>query len=308
MFRELHDHVNNAVADKFEQYIIFFRAVSASSGYRYLQAEGSDFKLNSSELTLVFSLQEAFSRVRVEGDDYLISEINRLLLELLELNISIFKCDYLFVQALIRFLHDVLRSLADTAREDLDLNIALAGTAQLSLDLAESYEKLGTCYKDVERKEDWFDTYIKERNEKLFDLLSGLSDFATLSSRDDFIEQTVRVITSEYRSVEALDDEYKNLFEYFGILNYHGNDHSMYQTAIDELESRIYRALDDLSSPDLVVAMSDDIDSVIHEDGSEDIDSWDKFRHFITSSDEYYDLVKDIKNDFLRSVPEYFPD
>jgi|26BtaG_2_1085354.scaffolds.fasta_scaffold01218_2 hypothetical protein len=302
------DEVIDAVNNQYSNYIELFESLTKSQAYSFLSYRKDELSLSSSELVILLRVQEIINSDIAGSENRVDAEVSKLLRDLLSPDSSKFKYYYLFVQALISFLHRIMGYSWYRADMDSDLDEILSNTAQLSLGLAEGYAKIGTSYKDIERKEDWFDTYIEERNEKLFGLLISLSDFAKLTSRREFIDKTVATITAEYYRMDALNDEYKNLFEYFGVLVYYGNDHSLYQMAIDELESRIYCALDDLSLPDLVVAMSDDIYNVIQQDESENIDSWDKFRYFITLTDEYYDFVKQIKNDFLRSVPEYFPD
>lgn len=58
----------------------------------------------------------------------------------------------------------------------------------------------------------------------------------------------------------------------------------------------------------MVKILEDDIYEIVDSGDIEDLSDWSTFEKVITQSHEFDQLIGEIRKEFLRGVPEYFPE
>ena len=300
----------DAIYNKYENYYRLFEALLHLDGHEVLSYELKSKSFSAYELELILMLRQVFI-VDIKKDGYLLDLLegfNQLVEWFKHSDQAIADCDYLFVQAYIAFIHKQINYYF--SEEDLDATVQnnLLALAKLSVDLAEFYSNRSTCYKDIRLSSDRQYEYIEERDQSLYELLYSLSSLSA-NTKDKLISEIISTIKKEYLQQPPLDDDgFANLHEYLGYINYHGGDHFLYQTAIDELDNDIHCEVYHLPLPDMVTLLEDDIYEIVDDADMQDIDSWKGFEDVITESHKFDQLLREIKDEFMRGVPEYFPE
>lgn len=300
----------DAIYNKYENYYRLFEALLHLDGHEVLSYELKSKSFSAYELELILMLRQVFI-VDIKKDGYLLDLLegfNQLVEWFKHSDQAIADCDYLFVQAYIAFIHKQINYYF--SEEDLDATVQnnLLALAKLSVDLAEFYSNRSTCYKDIRLSSDRQYEYIEERDQNLFELLYSLSSLSA-NTKDKLISEIISTIKKEYLQQPPLDDDgFTNLYEYLGYINYHGGDHFLYQTAMDELDSDIHCEVYHLPLPDLVTLLEDDIYEIVDNSDSQDLSDWNVFEECIKETQEFDQLISEIKKEFMRGVPEYFPE
>lgn len=234
----------------------------------------------------------------LENSDVLIDEISEN---------SVAEYDYLFIQALLHHLEKILNISYTRDKRNYVAEDQLKYIAQLSTILAEQYSNMSVSYGDIQLLKDEQYDLLEEISQSKNDFIYSLGELSKLTSREKYIEDFVITIKNQYLKMRAAEDGFKNLFEYMGYLMYIGSDHFLYEMGMNELENEIISKLQDLTLPDVVYLLKDDIYKFV-DDSDLEFQGWEHLMRCIFSSDEFDNLVREIMDNFLRIVPEYFPD
>ena len=300
----------DAIYNKYENYYRLFEALLHPDGHEVLSYELKNKSFSAYELELILMLRQVFI-VDIKQDGYLLDLLegfNQLAEWFKHSDQAIADCDYLFVQACIAFIHEQITY--HFSEDDLDATTQdnLLALARFSVDIAEFYANRSTGYKDIRLSSDRQYEYIEERNQNLYELLYSLGSLS-INTKDKLIKEIISTIKKEYLQQPPLDDDgFTSLYEYLGYIDYHGGDHALYEMAFDELDNDIDCEVYHLPLPDMVMLLEDDIYEIVDSGDMQDIDSWNDFRHAIAESHEYRQLLSEIKKEFMRGVPEYFPE
>ncbi len=296
-----------AIYKKYERYCRFFDALSHSNGYEGVGRGELDLSFSSHELELILMLRQVFASDNIEKEQ-LIKGFNQLAEQFKYSDDTIANCDYLFVQSYIAFIHEQIThhfSEDDVDTTTQDNLLALAG---FSVDMAELYASQSLRYKHIKREAVGLEEHIEKRNENLYELLYSLGSLSA-NTKDKLISDIISTIKKEYLQQPPLDDDgFANLYEYLGYINYHGGDHFLYQTAIDELDNDISCEVCHLPLPDMVKILEDDIYDIFFDADMKEISDLKEFRSGLVNSDQFDQLLREIKKEFMRGVPEYFPE
>lgn len=304
------DDNRKAIYNKYERYCRFFDALSHSNGYEGVGRGESGLSFSSHELELILMLRQVFI-VDIKKDSYLLDLLegfNQLAEWFKHFDQAIADCDYLFVQAYIAFIHKQINYYF--SEEDLDATTQenLLALARFSVEMAESYANQSMSYKYIQLESVALEERLEQRNQNLYALLYSLGSLSA-NTKDKLIGEIITTIKNEYLQQPPLDDDgFANLHEYLGYINYHGGDHFLYQTAIDELDNDIHCEVYHLPLSDMVTLLEDDIYEIVDDADMQDIDSWKGFEDVITESHKFDQLLREIKDEFMRGVPEYFPE
>lgn len=220
---------------------------------------------------------------------------------------SIGRYDYFFIQALLSHLETMLVISYKRDERNYVADDQLKYIAQVSIALAENYSNFSVSYKNIELTKDTQYEQIEELTEGANDFIYSLGELSNLTSKSEYIEALLTKLKHRYLGLNSAEEGFNSVFEYLGYLIYIGNDHFLYETAIDELQNNIVSELSDLTLPDIVFLLEDDIHSFV-DDGDLEFQGWSHLEKCIFASDEFYHLVNGIKNDFLDVAPEYFPE
>lgn len=294
-----------------DKYHVIFQSIYHSSGRDIEISRYNGISFSASELRLVFKLQQVSFAIREERSAHSLLEGFKELTEAVnDPEVLIVECNYFFIQAYISFIHHEIDNIFDGELLDPRVEESFIALAKLSIDLAEFYGGQSTGYKHTQRTVDYQYEYIEKQKDNLYGLLYSLGELSNVSSRDELIIEIVRSIKEKYYQMDALDNEdtFSNLYEYFGYLNYHGSDHLLSQTAFDELWDDIQCEIDCLALPDLVLLLGDDIHNIVDDGDMEEIDDWSDLNKVIAESTEFNRLKSEIRTEFFKDVPEYFPE
>ncbi len=300
-------HHRGAIYNKYENYYRLFEALLHPDGHGFLSYQLKGKSFSAYELELILMLRQTFG---VDGSSTgdIIEGFNQLTEWFQNLEDTVADCDYLFIQAYISFIHEQITFRF--SKKDLDARTQenLLALARFSIELAEFYSNRSTGYRDICLPHIGLEEYVEKRNENLYELLYSLGSLS-LASKDNLVEKIVSTIKKEYLQQPSLDDDgFANLYEYLGYIDYHGGDHFLYQTAIDELDNDIHCEVYHLSLPDLVTLLEDEIHDIIDNSDSQDLSDWDILESYIKETHEFDQLLQEIKREFMRGVPEYFPE
>ena len=301
------DDNRKVIYNKYERYCRFFDALSHSNGYEGVGRGESGLSFSSHELELILMLRQVFASDNIEKEQ-LIKGFNQLAERFKYSDDILANCDYLFVQSYIAFIHEQITY--HFSEDDLDATTQdnLLALARFSVDIAEFYANRSTAYKDIRLSSDKQYEYIEERDQNLYELLYSLSSLSA-NTKDKLISEIISTIKKEYLQQPPLDDDgFANLHEYLGYINYHGGDHFLYQMAIDELDNDIHCELYHLPLPDMVKILEDDVYDIFFDADMKDISDLKEFRSGLANSDQFEQLLREIKKEFMRGVPEYFPE
>lgn len=296
-----------AIYEKYATYRQFFDALSYANRYEVIGRGFLDLSFTSYELELVLMLRQMLTSGNTEREQ-MIEGFNHLADWFKRSDNSITNCDYLFVQAYIAFIHE--RITFHFSEEDLDATTQenLLALARFSVEMAESYANQSMSYKYIQLESVALEEHLEQRNQNLYELLYSLGSLSA-NTKDKLIGEIITTIKNEYLQQPPLDDDgFANLYEYLGYINYHGGDHFLYQTAIDELDNDIHCEMYHLPLPDMVTLLEDDIYEIVDNGDMEDLSDWEVLRKGIAESHEFGQLIGEIKRGFMRGVPEYFPD
>jgi len=300
-------HHRGAIYNKYENYYRLFEAVLYSDGHGFLSYQLKGKSFSAYELELILMLRQIFGIDGSSTDD-IINCFNQLAEWFQNLEETVADCDYLFIQAYISFIHEQITFRF--SKKDLDERTQenLLALARFSIELAEFYSNRSTGYRDICLPHIGLEEYVEKRNENLYELLYSLGSLSA-NTKAELIGKIISTIKKEYFQQPALDDDgFANLYDYLGYLDYHGGDHVLYQMAFDQLYNDIEYEVYHLPLPDMVTLLEDDIYEIVDSGDMQDIDSWNDFRHAIAESHEYRQLLSEIKKEFMRGVPEYFPE
>lgn len=295
------------VNEKYAKYRHFFGALSHTNGYENIGRGFLDISFTPHELELILMLRQMLTSGNTEREQ-MIEGFNHLADWFKRSDNSITNCDYLFVQAYIAFIHE--RITFHFSEEDLDATTQenLLALARFSVEMAESYANQSMSYKYIQLESVALEEHLEQRNQNLYELLYSLGSLSA-NTKDKLIGEIITTIKNEYLQQPPLDDDcFANLYEYLGYINYHGGDHFLYQTAIDELDNDIHCEMYHLPLPDMVTLLEDDIYEIVDNGDMEDLSDWEVLRKGIAESHEFGQLIGEIKRGFMRGVPEYFPD
>lgn len=305
--RWFNDDVRKEIYQKYDNYYSLFEALLYPDGHGILSYKLKDRSFSAQELELILILRQAFTMHKKEGE-YLLSGFNQLAEWFKRIEQSITDCDYLFIQAYISFICEQIKNNFHDKDLDSITRENLIGLAQFSVDMAEFYANRSTGYQDVELSSDRQFDYIEERNRNLYELLYSLGSLSS-KTKDNLIDEIVNTIKKEYLQQPSLnDDGFANLYEYLGYIDYHGSNHLLHQMAFDELDNDIHCEVYHLTLPDLVMLLEDDIHSIVDDGDMEDLRDWHIFEKIIKESHEFDNLLREIRREFMRGVPEYFPE
>lgn len=300
-------HHQDAIYSKYENYYRLFEALLHPGGHGFLSYQLKGKSFSAYELELILMLRQTFDIDRSDNDN-IINSFNQLAERFQQLEHDVADCDYLFVQAYIALICDQAKdySIARHLRKRTQNN--LTQLAQFSVDMAKFYSNRSTQYNDICLPHIALEEYVEKRNENLYELLYSLGSLS-LASKDNLVEKIVSTIKKEYLQQPSLDDDgFANLYEYLGYMDYHGGDHFLYQIAIDELDNDIHCEVSHLSLPDLVTLLEDEIHDIIDNSDSQDLSDWNMLESYIKETHEFDQLLQEIKREFMRGVPEYFPE
>lgn len=297
----------DAIYNKHENYYRLFEALLHPDGHEVLSYELKNKSFSAYELELILMLRQTFDIDRSDTDG-IINSFNQLSEWFSRSEQSIADCDYLFVQAYIAFICDQIKNHTNDQDLDAITQENLTHLAQFSVDMAEFYSNRSTQHDNICLPRIALEEYVEKRNESLYELLYSLSSLST-NTKDKLIDEIISTIKKEYFQQPAMDDDgFANLYEYLGYINYHGGDHFLYQTAIDELDNDIHFEVYHLSLPDLVTLLEDDIYEIVDNSDSQDLSDWNAFEECIKETQEFDQLISEIRKAFMRDVPEYFPE
>lgn len=292
-----------------DKYRMLFESIYKSFGQNIEVSSYNGISFSASELRLIFKLQQELSIIRQDKETHsIVTMFEELAKAIMDSNILIAECNYFFIQAYISFLHR--KTIEFIGKDNLEHRTQddLLALAKFSIDLAEFYAGESTHYKHIRLESNALEEYVEERNQNLYELLYSLGSLST-NTKDKLINEIISTIKKEYLQQPPLDDDgFTNLHEYLGYINYHGGDHFLYQTAIDELDNDIHCEVYHLSLPDLVTLLEDDIYKIVDNSDSQDLSDWTAFEGCIKETQEFARLLRDIKEEFMRGVPEYFPE
>lgn len=120
----------------------------------------------------------------------------------------------------------------------------------------------------------------------------------------------IKNMISLYKSLDSIDGEqFKNMYENLGYIEYHGGDHGLYQMAQEQIRCDLW---DEISKLDfnqkvsLVDQMS--LDTLTKGMSIYDLEDFHEFKERVLNSDIIDEIVEDLRKEFLRQVPKYFPD
>lgn len=234
----------------------------------------------------------------LENNELLLKDINEK---------SIGRYDYFFIQALLSHLKEMLVISYERDEDNYVAEDQLKCIAQVSIALAENYSNFSVSYKNIELTKDSQYDQLESLANEANDFIYSLGELSNLTSKSEYVEALLTKIKHKYVSLAAAEERFNSLFEYLGYLIYIGNDHFLYEMAIDELQNNIVSELSDLTLPDIVFLLEDDIHSFV-DDGDLEFQGWSHLEKCVFASNEFYHLVNGIKNDFLDIAPEYFPE
>ncbi|WP_350588116.1 hypothetical protein [Psychrobacter sp. 78a-MNA-CIBAN-0178] len=298
---------HDAIYNKYENYYRLFEALLHPDGHEVLSYELKNKSFSAYELELILMLRQTFDIDRSDTD-CVINSFNQLAEWFHNLDHAIADCDYLFIQAYIALICDQVRGYSIARKFKKQTQENLNNLAQFSVDMAEFYSNRSTQYDDICLPHIALEEYVEKRNHNLYELLYSLGSLST-NTKDKLISDIINTIKKDYLQQPSLDDDgFANLYEYLGYINYHGGDHFLYQTAIDELDNDIHCEVYHLSLPDMVTLLEDHIYEIVDNGDMQDIDSWKDFERGIVESHEFHQLLRAIKEEFMRGVPEYFPE
>lgn len=298
---------HKAIYDKYATYRHFFDALSYTNRYENIGRGFLDVSFTPHELELILMLRQMLTSSNTEREQ-MIEGFNHLADWFKRSDNSIAKCDYLFVQAYIAFIHE--RITLHFSEEDLDATTQenLLALARFSIEMAESYAGQSLCYKHIRLESEALEEYVEERNQNLYELLYSLGSLSA-NTKDKLINEIITTIKKEYFQQSPLDDDgFANLYEYLGYLNYHGGDHALYETAFDQLRNDIEFEVYHLPLPDMVTLLEDEIQEIVDNGDMKDLSDWETLRKGIVESREFDQLTGEIRKEFMRGVPEYFPE
>ncbi len=220
---------------------------------------------------------------------------------------SVGRYDYFFIQALLSHLKEML--VISYRRNDGNYvaESQIEYIAQVSIVLAERYSNFSVSYKNIELTKHRQYDQLERLTEGANDFIYELGELSNLTSKSEYIEALLTKLKRQHLVMSAAEDDFNNLFEYLGYLQYVGNDHFLYEMGMNELENEIINQLRALTLPDVVFLLEDDIHSFV-DDSDLEFQGWSHLKRCIYSSDEFDHLVEGIKKDFLDIVPEYFPE
>lgn len=307
------------------KYTTIFQSIYNSYGQSLEISSCNGISFSTSELRLIFKLQQISSTLREGGDiDFILDRLIELAEALNAIEILIAECNYFFVQAYISFIRCEINNIV--SREDLPYRLegCLIALAKFSVDLADFYGDQCKGYKLGERFVNRRYIYLEKQKDNLYELLCTLADLSNVSSRKSIILGIVKPMKQRYCEIDSFhtrsDGKRINLYEYLGYLIYIQDKYPSYeglhdvQTLIDcqtlfgQLENEINFELEYLSLPDLVKVINYDIQPIIDDAVIEELHDWDAVRDLILGSVEYEALVKEIKDEFMRDVPDYDPE
>ncbi len=292
-----------------DKYRMLFESIYNSFGQNIEVSSYNGISFSASELRLIFKLQQELSIIRQDKETHsIVTMFEELAKAIMVSKVLIAECNYFFIQAYISFLHR--KTIEFIGKDNLEHRTQddLLALAKFSIDLAEFYAGESTHYKHIRLESNALEKYIEERNQNLYELLYSLGSLSA-NTKDKLIGEIITTIKNEYLQQPPLDDDgFASLYEYLGYINYHGGDHFLYQTAIDELDNDIHCEVCYLSLPDMVTLLEDDIYEIVDNGDMEDLSDWEVLRKGIAESHEFGQLIGEIKRDFMRGVPEYFPE
>jgi hypothetical protein len=295
MYRDLEpylDNIQRSVNSKFENYRQLFESTddfydvdNALNNLQKLSFSIKKFKLIN-DLMLASEGDKHSS-----GHEELIEALNIIVATYFYKDIlSTFDDDYFFIQAGIQFIHRNLRE-NDSYEPDTNLKreVHLYYLSQLSINLAESFSDISTSYEEIELKKDSQKSYIEEMDEKLSNTMCSIREFSSISSRDDFISQTLIKVKNKH----------------LGWLENSDNNYSVAQLNSDKLKGSISLELKDLALPDLLEVLNmydNDIYDIIDSHGYM---TWNGIKANILSGEKFQQLTTIMIDDFLRIFPEF---
>lgn len=307
------------------KYTTIFQSIYHSYGQDIETSKYNGISFSASELKLIFKLQQISSALRGGGDfDFILDRLVELAEAVNDPEILISECNYFFIQAYISFIRCEINNIV--GREDLPSRLEgyLIALAQFSVDLADFCGDQCKGYKLGEHFVDRRYVYLEKQKDNLYELLYTLADLSNVCSRKSLILGIVKPMKQSYCEMDSFhirrDGKRINLYEYLGYLVYIQEKYPSYeglhdvQTLIDcqtlfgQLENEIKFKLGYLSLPDLVKVISYDIQPIIDDAVIEELCDWDVVRNLILDSVEYEDLVQEIKDEFMRDVPDYDPE
>ena len=306
--------IDKDVMAKFRKYIYLFDCGRYGSKLERLD-DGPHIQLSQLEFTVLAKLRDiqcgllnnenneewAYARLLskiLDNDEFLVESIN---------HNYIMEFDYFFIQAFFHHIQDALLSYVESNNDDRIATEQLRYTARMSISLAEIFSDIRTSYEDIELTKHTQYDQIEELTEGANDFIYSLGELSNLTSKSEYVEALLTKLKDKYLSLDAAEEGFNSLFEYLGYLIYVGNDHFLYEMSIDELQNKIVSELSNLTLPDIVFLLEDDIHSFV-DDGDLGFQGWSHLEKFVFSSDEFDRLVRSIKNEFLHMAPEYFPE
>lgn len=215
--------------------------------------------------------------------------------------------DYFFIQALLSHLKEMLVLAYKRNKTNYVANDQLEYIAEVSIVLAEKYSNFSVSYEDIKLTKHKQYDQIEKLTEGANYFIYTLGELSKLKSTNEYVGGILAKLKNQYIKLDAPEEEFRNLLEYIGYLNYMGNDHGLYQMSMDELKEEIVNELYDLTLPDVIFLLEDEIHDFV-DDSDLEFQGWTHLKKCIFSSDEFYNLVSSIKSDFLNIVPEYFPE
>lgn len=309
------EKVKDDLYSTLNKYTAVFQSVYHSYGQDIEISRCKAISFSASELRLIFKLQQISSALREANSfDFMVDRLIMLAETVKDPEVSIAECNYLFMQSYISFIHHEINRTFDV--EDLPSRIEerLVALAKFSVDLADFYGSQYTGYKDIQNHTTKQSEYIDEQSDNLGYLLCNIDDYFKVSSttREDLIQGVITPIKKSYCEIDSLcnrsDGSWINLYEYLGYLVYCEDEHPLYQPIFDELEREIQAELESLSLPDLFKLLRYDVHSIIYGADIRDLRDWDAVKSLMLCSLEFVDLVQEIKDDFMRGVPDYDPE
>lgn len=309
------EKVKDDLYSTLNKYTAVFQSIYHSYGQDIEISRCKAISFSASELRLIFKLQQISSALREANSfDFMVDRLIMLAETVKDPEVSIAECNYLFMQSYISFIHHEINRTFDV--EDLPSRIEerLVALAKFSVDLADFYGSQYTGYKDIQNHTTKQSEYIDEQSDNLGYLLCNIDDYFKVSSttREDLIQGVITPIKKSYCEIDSLcnrsDGSWINLYEYLGYLVYCEDEHPLYQPIFDELEREIQAELESLSLPDLFKLLRYDVHSIIYGADIRDLRDWDAVKSLMLCSLEFVDLVQEIKDDFMRGVPDYDPE
>ena len=295
MYRDLEPHLDDiqrSVNSKFENYKQLFESIDGFSNLHEALKNFKNLNFSVNKFTVISDILEALHEdSQSSNHEYLICEFNKIVATYFYKDILFtFDDDYFFIQACIMFIHRILREY--DACDEYTVMVAqthLYYLSQLSINLAESFSDTSTSYDDIELKKDYQKSYIEEMNENLSNTICSIWEFSSISSRDDFISQTLIKIKNKHLDLLENSD----------------NNHSVAQLNPDELKGSISLELKGLALPDLLEVLNihdNDIYDIIDSHGYM---TWNGIKANILSGDKFQQLTTIMIDDFLRIFPEF---